>query len=44
MDPNTAKLYDRVTDLKDKDPNLEVWIGENSLTFSDGEIKRLTSN
>ena len=39
MDSNTAKLYDRVTDLKDKDPNLEVWIGGNSLAFGGTAIK-----
>ncbi|KAJ4230943.1 hypothetical protein NW759_002926 [Fusarium solani] len=35
MDSNTAKLYDRVTDLKDKDPNLEVWIAIGGWAMND---------
>lgn len=27
MDSDTASLYKRVTALKKKDPNLQVWIG-----------------
>ncbi len=29
MAPSTAALYDRVTALKAKDPNLQVWIGKS---------------
>ncbi|KAM6535478.1 hypothetical protein FALCPG4_005038 [Fusarium falciforme] len=35
MDSNSAKLYDRVTDLKDKDPNLEVWIAIGGWAMND---------
>lgn len=28
MDAETAKLYTRVTKLKQKQPDLEVWIGQ----------------
>jgi chitinase len=27
MGPDTAALYDRVSALKSRDPNLQVWIG-----------------
>jgi chitinase len=30
MGPDTAALYDRVSALKSKDPDLKVWIGKYS--------------
>jgi chitinase len=34
MAPSTAALYDRVSALKARDPDLEVWIGKFSIRFS----------
>jgi len=37
MGPDTAALYDRVSALKGRDPDLKVWIGKERLTRGDGK-------